>query len=100
MTDLHETSLAAFLALEEERRISERDRGTPGSYSDWPRDLLVRWRQGLAQLRLVRSVIRQQGGDLTPMEPELTWVDDRWFELTIDGDTGSAFYLLTPDPNA
>jgi hypothetical protein len=58
----------------------------------------VRWRRPLAQLRLVRSVPRQQGKQPPSLSVELSWVDDRWFELTVDGDSGAAFYLLTPEP--
>lgn len=81
-----------------ERRESERVNGMPESYSSWPRDLLVRWRGALAQLRLVRSVTRQQGKEPPSLSAELSWVDGRWFEPTVDRDSGTAFYLLTPEP--
>lgn len=98
MSDLHETSLAEFMTVDTERRESERVNGVPGSYSSWPRDLLVRWRGALAQLRLIRSVTRQQGNVPPALAAELSWIDDRWFQLTVDGDTGTAFYLQTPEP--
>jgi hypothetical protein len=82
MYDLHETSLNEFMAVDGERRESERVNGVPMSYSSWPRDLLARWRSALAQLRLVRSVTRQQGKEPPLLAAELSWVDDRWFELT------------------
>ncbi|MFF0172942.1 hypothetical protein [Micromonospora profundi] len=99
MSDLHEVSLVQFISVDNERRESERLNGVPDSYAQWPRDLLVRWRNALAQLRLVRSVTRHQGAEPPILAPELSWVDDRWFELTVDGDTGAAFYLLTPERN-
>jgi hypothetical protein len=98
MSELHDTSLNDFSTVDGERRESERVNGVPESYAAWPRDLLVRWRHALAQLRLIRSVTRQQGKQPPPLAAELSWVDDRWFELTVDGDSGTAFYLLTPEP--
>ncbi|GAA2351914.1 hypothetical protein [Dactylosporangium salmoneum] len=98
MPDLHENSLHDFLAVDSERRESEAEHGVPGSYADWPRELLVRWRQALAQLRLIRSSTRQQGKEPPALAAELAWIDDRWFELTIDGDSRTAFYLQTPEP--
>ncbi|WP_144022736.1 hypothetical protein [Asanoa hainanensis] len=95
---MHETSLKDFLTVDGERRESERINGVPASYSAWPRDLLVRWRSALAQLRLTRSVARQQGKQPPSLTAELSWVDDRWFELTVDSDSATAFYLLTPEP--
>ncbi|GAA3449738.1 hypothetical protein [Dactylosporangium matsuzakiense] len=98
MSDLHETSLSDFLAVDEERRESERVNGVPESYSGWPRDLLMRRRAALAQLRLVRSVTRHQGRQPPALDAGLSWVDERWFELKVDGDSGIAFYLQTPEP--
>ncbi|MGI5175343.1 hypothetical protein ACQEVZ_03310 [Dactylosporangium sp. CA-152071] len=94
----HETSLNEFLDVDSERRESELVNGVPGTYAEWPRELLLRWRRALAQLRLVRSVTRQQGKEPPMLAAELAWVDDRWFELTIDGDSGTAFFLQTPGP--
>lgn len=28
---------------------------------------------------------------------QFAWVDKRWFELTIAGESGTAFYLQTPE---
>ncbi len=82
-------TLNDFLAVDGERRESERVNGVPESYSAWPRDLLVRWPSSLAQLRLVRSVTRHQGKRPPSLTAELSSVDDRWFELTVDGDSGT-----------
>lgn len=98
MSDLHETSLSEFLTVDDERRESEWVNGVPESYSGWPRDLLVRWRAALAQLRLVRSVTRHQGKQPPALDVGLSWVDERWIELKFDGDSGIAFYLQTPEP--
>jgi hypothetical protein len=97
MSYLHETALNGFLTVDGERHESERVNGVPESYAAWPRELLVQWRHTLAQLRLVRSVTRQQGNLPPSLPAELSWIDDRWFELTVDGDSGTAFYLLTPE---
>jgi hypothetical protein len=58
----------------------------------------VRWRHALAQLRLIRSITRQQGKEPPALAAELPWIDDRWFELTIDCDSGTASCLQTPEP--
>jgi hypothetical protein len=97
MSDLYKESLAAVVAVEKERREYEGQNGSLTSYGDWPKDLLHRWRDATAQLRVLRSLTRRQGFQPPDLDPELAWIDDRWFEPKIDESTGGVYWVQTPE---